>query len=110
LARKLRREMTTSERVAWELLRNRRMLGLKFRRQQVIRGYIVDFYCAELRVALEIDGAVHACFEQAFHDVGRDLELMEFGTITFRLPAEEASANDPRELLEPIVRRARPET
>ena len=85
------------------------MLGLKFRRQQVIRGYIVDFYCAELRVALEIDGAMHENHGQAFHDVLRDFELMQFGVLTLRLPAEAVSPDTLRNLLEPIVRRARRE-
>lgn len=65
MARRLRRRATASEKLAWELLRNRRLLGLKFRRQQVIRGYVVDFYCAELRLALEIDGGIHHEPEQA---------------------------------------------
>ena len=94
-----------------QIFRNhhRRMFGLKFRRQQVIRGYIVDFYCAELRLALEIDGSVHETFDQAFRDVVRDLRLLEFGVLTLRLPAEAVSARNLRSLLEPIVRRARQE-
>jgi len=74
LARKLRRTATPSERVAWQLLRNRGCHGLKFRRQQPVRGYIVDFYCAELRLALEIDGLVHFQSEQRF---AYDLERLE---------------------------------
>ena len=58
-ARAMRRRPTPSEKLAWQMLRNRGCLGLKFRRQQPIRGYIVDFYCAELRLALEIGGSVH---------------------------------------------------
>ena len=49
-ARQLRRDATPAERHAWTLLRNRRLLGLKFRRQHVLRGFIVDFYCAELDI------------------------------------------------------------
>jgi very-short-patch-repair endonuclease len=47
------------------------MLGLKFRRQHVIDGFVVDFYCAELRVALEIDGAVHDRREVVEYDAAR---------------------------------------
>jgi very-short-patch-repair endonuclease len=76
LARKFRRDPTRSERLAWALLRNRRCLGLKFRRQQVVRGYIVDFYCAELRRVLEGDGAVHHHPHRAQDDLVRMLHLL----------------------------------
>ena len=79
LARKLRREPTPSEQRAWVLLRNRRCFGLKFRRQQVIRGYIADFYCAELRLVLEIDGGVHDTIERFAYDLDRSMHLQEAG-------------------------------
>ncbi|MGE0351607.1 MAG: endonuclease domain-containing protein [Gemmatimonadales bacterium] len=60
LARQLREAATPAERAVWELVRNRQMLGFKFRRQHPIGGFLVDFYCHELRLVLEIDGAVHA--------------------------------------------------
>src|SRR5258708_36382892 len=56
-ARELRRAATSTERYAWSLLRNRGVLGLKFRRQHVVHGFIVDFYCAAERLVLELDGA-----------------------------------------------------
>ena len=55
-ARSFRPQPTPEEATAWSLLRGRRLLGLKFRRQQVIAGFIVDFYCASRRLALELDG------------------------------------------------------
>jgi very-short-patch-repair endonuclease len=64
-ARELRRELTIAERNAWEILRNRRVLGFKFRRQHVIDGFIVDFFCKELRLVIELDGAGHADLEPA---------------------------------------------
>ena len=88
LARKFRREATSSEQLAWELLRNRRCLGLKFRRQQVIRGYVVDFYCAELRLALEIDGPIHQRRDRAEADLLRMLHVLTEADVQFvRLPA-----------------------
>ncbi len=59
LARQMRKLPTLAEEKAWGLLRNRRCLGLKFCRQQVIRGFILDFYCAEKRLVMELDGEVH---------------------------------------------------
>src|SRR2546426_11892187 len=70
-ARDLRRGLTMAERRAWNLLRNRRMLGLTFRRQHVIAGFIVDFYCAELRLVLEIDGSGHSGGAQSDYDAAR---------------------------------------
>ena len=59
-ARRLRREMTPAERLMWEQLRDRRLAGLKFRRQQIIEGFIVDFYCDSARLVVEIDGGQHS--------------------------------------------------
>src|SRR6266498_5643131 len=57
--RALRHNPTPAERHAWTLLRDRGMLGLKFRRQHVLHGFIVDFYCASERIVIELEGSVH---------------------------------------------------
>jgi very-short-patch-repair endonuclease len=86
LARRLRRAATPSERAAWQVLRNRGCHGLKFRRQQPLRGYIVDFYCAELRLALEIDGPVHWQSEKRFaYDLERVEALENHGVRVLRI-------------------------
>ncbi|MBC7109293.1 MAG: endonuclease domain-containing protein [Methanomassiliicoccales archaeon] len=74
LARKLRREMTEAERLLWYHLRNRRLGGLKFRRQVPIGPYIVDFLCLEKRVIVEIDGGQHNFPDER----ARDLERTRF--------------------------------
>src|SRR5690554_5982610 len=58
-ARELRRNMTFPERRLWSVLKARQCMGLKFRRQHVIGNYIIDFYCQELRLAVEVDGESH---------------------------------------------------
>ena len=58
-ARKLRREMTDAERALWRLLRDRRLSGWRFRRQEPIDRYIVDFICFEARLVIEVDGGQH---------------------------------------------------
>jgi len=58
-ARDLRRNQTNSELIMWKILRNRKFTGLKFRRQYLIDGYIIDFYCSKLKLAIEIDGLIH---------------------------------------------------
>lgn len=59
-ARRLRREGSRAERICWELLRDRRLLGAKFRRQHPIGPYFADFACASLKIVIEIDGDHHA--------------------------------------------------
>jgi len=73
LARQLRREMTPAERRLWEHLRRSQLDGLHFRRQQVIDGYIADFYCHEVGLVVEVDGGIHA--QQRDWDAQRDAVL-----------------------------------
>ncbi len=58
-ARQLRKEQTDAERLMWSLLRDRRLAGFKFRRQHPVERYILDFYCHEARLAVELDGGQH---------------------------------------------------
>ncbi len=60
LARALRKHQTDAEKVLWYRLRNRQLEGWKFRRQQVIGSYIVDFLCLEPKLVIELDGGQHA--------------------------------------------------
>ena len=73
LSRRFRREPTPAEEVFWGMIRNRRLEGCKFRRQQIIGGFIIDFYCPELALAVEVDGSVHA--NQKEYDEQRSLYL-----------------------------------
>ena len=57
-AKELRREMTPAEKILWEELRANK-LGVHFRRQQVVQGFIVDFYCHQAGLVIEVDGDVH---------------------------------------------------
>jgi very-short-patch-repair endonuclease len=59
LARQMRCEPTPSEKRLWQKLRQKQLLGFKFRRQQAIDRFIVDFYCAEARLVVEVDGGIH---------------------------------------------------
>jgi very-short-patch-repair endonuclease len=58
-ARELRTEMTDAERMLWALLRRKHVAGLRFRRQQPIGPYIVDFYCPAAKLIVELDGGQH---------------------------------------------------
>jgi very-short-patch-repair endonuclease len=59
-AKTLRRRMTPEERTLWHRLRTNKLAGLHFRRQHVVEGYIVDFYCPRARLVIEVDGSAHA--------------------------------------------------
>ena len=78
-ARDMRHEDTYAEKLAWILLRDRRMFGLKFRRQVPIDNYIVDFYCHELRLIVELDGVVHDDLKQIQKDKRRNARLHQLG-------------------------------
>ena len=60
-ARQLRREMTDAEQRLWYHLRNRALMGFKFRRQHPVGPYVVDFACLEVGLVVELDGGQHAC-------------------------------------------------
>ncbi|MHC5611987.1 MAG: endonuclease domain-containing protein [Nostoc sp.] len=60
LARQMRCEATPAEKLLWQKLRDKQLLGFKFRRQQTIDRFIVDFYCNEARLVVEVDGEIHA--------------------------------------------------
>ncbi|HUO03791.1 MAG TPA: amidophosphoribosyltransferase [Candidatus Binataceae bacterium] len=91
LAKRFRREMTREERLLWNALKTNALGGLHFRRQQVIAGFIVDFYCASARLAIEIDGGVH--LGRKGYDFERDRALSELGIRTLRL-SNESIASD----------------
>ena len=76
-ARQLRRDKTPAERLLWESIRNRRLAGFKFRRQQIVAGFVVDLYCAEAGVVVELDGSVHT--DQVVADEQRDAILIGLG-------------------------------
>ena len=77
LAKQLRREMTPAERRLWAAIRRNAIDGFHFRRQQVIEGYVVDFYCAAAKLVIELDGGVHQ--EQWKYDQSRDKTITRAG-------------------------------
>jgi type I restriction enzyme M protein len=88
-ARELRKKQTPSEDFAWALLRNRKFMNLKFRRQHQIGDYIVDFYCHENKLVVELDGAVHNTEERLKTDQKRDKYLKSMGLKVVRFENKE---------------------
>ncbi|WP_374543570.1 endonuclease domain-containing protein [Sphingorhabdus sp.] len=85
-ARRLRREMTLPEVLLWRLLKGKPM-GVKFRKQHPIKNHVVDFYCAEKRIAIEIDGIAHDMGDRPKRDVSRDTRLRALGIEVIRISA-----------------------
>jgi very-short-patch-repair endonuclease len=85
LVRKLRRSATKAEQLFWELVRDRRFQGLKFRRQHQIGDYIVDFYCDDKKLVVELDGSVHDTTARKKVDQKRDTYLKSLGIEVIRI-------------------------
>lgn len=81
-ARKLRKESTISETILWQEIRRRKVLGYQFHRQVPLLDYIVDFYCHELLLVIEVDGASHSTDEAQKRDQVRQSRIEEHG-VTF---------------------------
>ncbi|MCA0333242.1 MAG: HsdR family type I site-specific deoxyribonuclease [Bacteroidetes bacterium] len=101
-ARELRKNQTSAEEVLWQLLRNRKLDNLKFRRQHQIGHYIVDFYCHERKLIVELDGAVHFTTERQKHDSTRDKYLTSSGFNIIRFRNDEV-LNNIEDVLSKIV-------
>jgi len=91
VARNLRKKSTEAEKLLWRHLRGKRLEGLRFRRQQTIGGYIVDFVCFEKRVIIEVDGGQHAT--QKEKDTERDKWFTEQGFRVLRFWNNEVLRN-----------------
>ena len=102
LARQLRRAPSPAERHAWSLLRNRGVLGLKFRRQHVLQGFIVDFYCLAERLVLELEGDAHDGSDRQVYDAARANLLEAAGYRVLRIRNRDVT----REHLEALLRGA----
>lgn len=85
-AKELRREMTAAEKLLWQEVRAKK-LGVRFRRQQVIAGYIVDFYCHKAALVIEVDGDIHDLQQE--EDARREKVLREMGLRILRFGNEE---------------------
>jgi very-short-patch-repair endonuclease len=92
-AHALRQSMTKAETVLWNELKNRKFMGLKFRRQHPIHQFIGDFYCHEKKLIIEVDGSIHDREESNEHDVNRTAELDHMGISVIRFRNEQVFNN-----------------
>ena len=89
-AKELRCHMTPEEAMLWERLRANRLQGFHFRRQQVIAGFIVDFYCHSAGLVIEVDGSVHD--QRVDYDLDRSRILESLGLRVVRFKTQEIRA------------------
>jgi type I restriction enzyme R subunit len=92
-AQRMRVEPTPAERLMWALLRDRRLEGIKFRRQSPVGIFISDFYCRELNLVVELDGQIHEDRRQSAHDENRDSYLRSLGCTILRFSNREVFEN-----------------
>ncbi len=90
-AKELRRESTPAEQILWQALRRNQLGGFHFRRQQVIGGFIADFYCHAAGLVVEVDGGIH--HRQAEYDRERDKIVSTFGVRILRIQNEDVVNN-----------------
>jgi very-short-patch-repair endonuclease len=88
-AQDLRHPMTEAEKLLWDKIRNRKLQGLKFRRQHPIHYYIADFYCHEKKLIVEVDGGIHLDAAVKEHDENRTAELDRLGITVIRFTNEQ---------------------
>lgn len=88
-AKDLRHSQTEAEQKLWTLLRNKQLKGKKFRRQHAIAEYVIDFYCHECKLAVELDGNYHNKKEAKEYDKARTILLNERGITVLRFWNEE---------------------
>lgn len=106
LARSMRKAPTGAEELLWERLRAKRLAGLKFRRQHPIGRFVVDFYCVERGIAIEVDGSVHD--RQADEDRVRQEYLEARGVRFLRFTNEAVQEHIERVLTEILSSLAAP--
>ncbi|MBT8386618.1 MAG: endonuclease domain-containing protein, partial [Ignavibacteria bacterium] len=91
--RKLRQNQTNTEKLIWRYLRNKQMLGYKFKRQYSVDHFVIDFYCPEIKLAIEVDGASHNDPDRQKKDISRQKYLEAFDIKFVRIKDEELLGN-----------------
>ena len=102
-AKLLRNNMTEAEKILWDLLKNRSVFKVRFRRQHPIGIFVVDFYCHEYKLAIEIDGEIHLKNEVIEYDDGRSHDIEKYGIKILRFTNNEVFT-DPKKIINEILK------
>ncbi len=92
-AKVLRKRMTNAEQKIWEVLKEKQILGLKFRAQHPMYLFIADFYCHQLKLVIEIDGDIHKHPDQKEYDINREAELKCWGVKVVRFTNQQIESD-----------------
>ena len=102
-AQTMRQNPTSAEKALWQRLRRKQLMGFRFRRQQPIDRFIVDFYCREAGLVVEVDGPVHDAPEHKEYDAQRSRFLQERGLVILRFQNDQV-LYDRESVLQDIAR------
>ncbi len=83
-AKAMRLNPTEAEKMLWNVLSNKHMLGLRFKSQHPISQFVADFYCHKIKLVVEVDGGIHTNIENKERDEGRNFDMERFGITTLR--------------------------
>jgi very-short-patch-repair endonuclease len=106
--RRLRREQTKAERILWEELRDRKLDGVKFRRQAIMEHFVLDFYCHAHRLLIELDGPIHLDPDIAAYDAERQAFIQAMGIRVLRFTNDQIE-NHTNDVLTSIRRHLLPD-
>lgn len=98
IAKEFRKQPTSSEWKLWQIIKEKHILGYKFRRQYVVAGFIIDFYCPSLRLGIEVDGAIHYVKKNIERDLKREQIIKKYRINIIRITNQEIEA-DPIQVL-----------
>jgi very-short-patch-repair endonuclease len=104
VARQFRKEATESERILWQALRGKKLDGLKFRRQQPIGLFVVDFYNSAYRLVIEVDGQIHDFQKKADHERQAILEMLGLNILRIKAELVERDINAALEMIRTKIR------
>jgi len=93
LAREFRNRPTKAEEKLWKVIRQDQIFGYRFRRQYVIAGFILDFYCPKLKLGIEIDGRIHDRANIKTYDIERENIIKQYNIRIIRFTNEEVDNN-----------------
>jgi very-short-patch-repair endonuclease len=105
-AKELRRFETEAEKIFWAKLCKNQIMGLQFRRQHPINRFIADFYCARLKLVIDVDGGIHELPDNQEYDIERSEILNDFGITVIRF-ANEQIINDVKSVIQTIQKSIR---
>ncbi|MCX6793194.1 MAG: endonuclease domain-containing protein [Candidatus Falkowbacteria bacterium] len=93
IAKEFRNKPTAAEDKLWKVIKDKQILGYKFRRQYVIAGFILDFYCPKLKLGIEVDGSIHNIQTNKNYDMTREDIIRQYNINIIRITNAEVENN-----------------